>query len=59
MLGLKNEEFTQNAFLVHAQAILEVIEIYVQFHCLSLYPNDWLPSLEEDVKIGGGGGTPL
>ena len=36
--------FTQNAFLVHAQAILEVIEIYVQFHCLSLYRNDWLPS---------------
>ena len=43
--------FTQNAFLVHAQAILKVIEICVQFHRLSLYPNDWLPSLEADVKV--------
>ena len=43
--------FSQNAFLVHAQAIHEVIEIYVEFHCLSLYRNDWLPSLEADVKI--------
>ena len=32
--------FTQNVFLVHAQTILEVKEILVQFHCLSSSPND-------------------
>ena len=38
---LKNEDvFTQNVFLVHQQTILEVKEIFVQFHCLSLYRND-------------------
>ena len=41
--------FTHNVFLVHAQTILEVIEILVQFHYLSsdrnnLYRNDLLPS---------------
>ena len=38
---LKNGDvFTQNVFLVHQQTILEVNEIFVQFHCLSLYRND-------------------
>ena len=38
---LKNEDvFTQNVFLVHQQTILEVNEIFVQFHCLSSYRND-------------------
>ena len=32
--------FTQNGFLVLAQTILEVINIFVQFHCLSSYRND-------------------
>ena len=32
--------FTQNVFLVHAQTILEVKEILVQFHCLSSSRND-------------------
>ena len=32
--------FTQNVFLVHAQTILEVNEIFVQFHCLSSYRNN-------------------
>ena len=41
--------FTHNVFLVHAQTILEVIEILVQFHYLSsyrnnLYRNDLLPN---------------
>ena len=32
---LKNGDvFTQNVFLVHQQTILEVNEIFVQFHCL-------------------------
>ena len=30
----------QNVFLVHAQTILEVIEILVQFHYLSSYRNN-------------------
>lgn len=29
-----------NGFLVQAKTLLEVIEICVQFHCLSSYPND-------------------
>ena len=33
----------QNVFLVYAQAFLEVTEIFVQFHCLSLYRNDRFP----------------
>ena len=33
----------QNVFLVYAQAFLEVTEIFVQFHCLSLYQNDRFP----------------
>ena len=40
ILGLKNEEweiFNLNVILVHTQTILEVMEIVVQFHCLSLY----------------------
>ena len=38
---LKNEDvFTQNVFLVHQQTILDVNEIFVQFHCLSSYRND-------------------
>ena len=32
--------FTQNAFLVQAQTMLEVNEIFVEFHCLSLNRND-------------------
>ena len=32
--------FTQNVFLVQAQTLLEVIEILVQFNCLSAYLND-------------------
>ena len=32
--------FTQNVFLVYAQTILEVNEIFVQFHCLSSCRND-------------------
>ena len=32
--------FTQNVFLVQAQTMLEVNEIFVQFHCLSLNRND-------------------
>ena len=35
--------FTQNVFLVYAQTILEVNEIFVQFHCLSSYRNDRFP----------------
>ena len=40
ILGLKNKEweiFNLNVILVHTQTILEVMEIVVQFHCLSLY----------------------
>ena len=33
----------QNVFLVYAEAIFEVIEVFVQFHCLSLYQNDRFP----------------
>jgi len=40
--GTKNSH--PKGFLVHTQAILEVIEIFVEFHCLSLYRNDRLPS---------------
>ena len=32
--------FIRNVFLVLAQTILEVIKIFVQFHCLSSYGND-------------------
>ena len=28
---------TQNVFLIHVQTILEVIRLFVQFHCLSSY----------------------
>ena len=34
--------FTQNVFLVQLRTLLEVIEIFVQFHCLSLYRNDFV-----------------
>ena len=37
--------FTQNVFLVQLQTSpSEVIEIFVQFHCLSSYRNDRFPS---------------
>ena len=36
VLGSKNDEiFFPNVFPVHAQTIFEVIEIVVQFHCMS------------------------
>ena len=35
--------FTKNVFLVHEQAILEGIELFVQFHCLSSYWNERFP----------------
>ena len=34
--------FTQNVFLVQPQTLLEVNEIFVQFHCLSSYRNDFV-----------------
>ena len=40
--------FTQTkCFLVQLQTSLEVIEIFVQFHCLSSYRNDFVSSLLE------------
>ena len=36
--------FTQNVFLVQLQTSPEVIETFVQFHCLSSYRNDRFPS---------------
>ena len=33
--------FTQIIFLFHAQTVLEMNKIFVQFHCLSLYQNDF------------------
>ena len=35
--------FTQNVFIVQLQTLLEVIEIFVQFHCLSSYRNGRFP----------------
>ena len=32
--------FTQNVFIVQLQTLFEVIQIFVQFHCLSSYRND-------------------
>ena len=29
-------------YFIHMQTILEVIEIFVRFHCLSLYQNDFV-----------------
>ena len=41
--------FTQNVFLVHPQTILEVNDIFVQFHCLRwldwIFLGGYLPSL--------------
>ena len=47
VLGLKNEGINYNVFLVHSQTILEVNKMFVQFHCLSLYRNDWFPRLAQ------------
>ena len=37
----KRRVLTHNVFVVHAQTILEVNEIFVQSHCLSSYRNDF------------------
>ena len=44
---VKNEEYSlkQNVFLVQLQTLLEVIKIFVQFHCLGSYRNDFVSSL--------------
>ena len=34
--------FTQNVFLVHAQTILEVNDVFVQFYCLSSCQYDFV-----------------
>ena len=33
--------FTQNVFLVQMQTLFEVIKLFVKFHCLSSYQNDF------------------
>ena len=49
--------FTQNVFPVQLQTFLEVIEIFVQFHCLSSriettgFPTFWLHTALDEFSM--------